>query len=174
MSKKMNAIEIIKAHCREIGADGVCCLYDLDDPCGCSLDEFPTCDELYHLDETYPAKLHKYDPDSQECQHCESAECGRDSRSDCYVLFNPTTAPTGEEDAEAIAPGTEVKKSKKRLFLEALLALKNITEIVRDVNDIQYWCEDGYDESYQSEELSQAIEYSDAIMSKFVKEADDA
>ena len=93
MSKSINAIEIIKAHCRAIGADGMCCIYDDDDGCGCSLDEFPACNELYHLDETYPAKLHKYDADSWQCKGCDCSECGRDERSDCFRMF-------GEKEAE--------------------------------------------------------------------------
>lgn len=72
----MNVKEIIIAHLKSIGADGLCC-----DGCGCGLDDLMPCES--NVLECVPAKRHDCDGG---CSGCVSA--GPHDRSDnCYRTF---------------------------------------------------------------------------------------
>lgn len=79
----MNVREIVLAHLKSIGADGLCA-YE----CGCGLDDFMPCDSP-NIEKCVPARKQKFDG---TCPGCASNDCREDS---CYRPMNTTTK---EED----------------------------------------------------------------------------
>jgi hypothetical protein len=80
----MNVREIVIAHLKAGGFDGLCC-----DGCGCGLDDLMPCDEYSHIGECKPAKAVKCD------QKCGNGDCEADGVGTCY---RPAETPTNEEE----------------------------------------------------------------------------
>lgn len=75
----MNVREIVIAHLKAIGADGLCA-----HECGCGLDDFMPCDELACLEECKPAKRYL-------CDRSCGIGCHGPDNGDCYRPMNATT-----------------------------------------------------------------------------------
>lgn len=71
----MNVKQIVIAHLKAIGADGLCC-----DGCGCGIDDFMPCGGEVDISQCVPAKRHDCDG---MCSGCMS-EGDHDSADNCY------------------------------------------------------------------------------------------
>ena len=82
----MNVREIVIAHIKSIGADGLCC-----DGCGCGLDDLmPCCGDAL---ECKPAKKHICDG---TCSGCCATE--DESKSGMHACYRPVNIGINEEE----------------------------------------------------------------------------